>query len=151
MVRELLVMFYKSTGGYKPHRIIMYRDGVSEGQFIHVSLFAFEKFYGKLIFSFSLFSLTGSSTWINRSARSLYQTWRRLQTWHHFHRGSKETSHTIVLRGQEGAIRKEWKHTGRDHSWRRNHASDWIWFLFVQPSRHSGKIEVKISFSRKNV
>uniref|UniRef100_A0A8D8UB55 Protein argonaute-1 n=1 Tax=Cacopsylla melanoneura TaxID=428564 RepID=A0A8D8UB55_9HEMI len=36
MVRELLIMFYKSTGGYKPHRLIMYRDGVSEGQFIHV-------------------------------------------------------------------------------------------------------------------
>ncbi|KAK6618088.1 Protein argonaute-2 [Polyplax serrata] len=36
MVRELLLMFYKSTGGYKPHRIIMYRDGVSEGQFLHV-------------------------------------------------------------------------------------------------------------------
>ena len=36
MVREHLVMFYKSTGGYKPHRIIMYRDGVSEGQFTHV-------------------------------------------------------------------------------------------------------------------
>ena len=36
MVREHLVMFYKSTGGYKPHRIIMYRDGVSEGQFPHV-------------------------------------------------------------------------------------------------------------------
>lgn len=36
MVRELLIMFYKSTGGYKPHRIIMYRDGVSEGQFIHL-------------------------------------------------------------------------------------------------------------------
>ena len=30
-------MFYKSTGGYKPHRIILYRDGVSEGQFLHVS------------------------------------------------------------------------------------------------------------------
>ncbi|EEB20479.1 eukaryotic translation initiation factor 2C, putative [Pediculus humanus corporis] len=38
MVRELLLMFYKSTGGYKPHRIIMYRDGVSEGQFLHVVL-----------------------------------------------------------------------------------------------------------------
>ncbi|KZC11542.1 Protein argonaute-2, partial [Dufourea novaeangliae] len=36
MVRELLVRFYKSTGGYKPHRIILYRDGVSEGQFLHV-------------------------------------------------------------------------------------------------------------------
>ena len=35
-VKEHLVMFYKSTGGYKPHRIIMYRDGVSEGQFPHV-------------------------------------------------------------------------------------------------------------------
>lgn len=29
-------MFYKSTGGYKPHRIILYRDGVSEGQFLTV-------------------------------------------------------------------------------------------------------------------
>uniref|UniRef100_A0A1B0CSD2 Protein argonaute-1 n=1 Tax=Lutzomyia longipalpis TaxID=7200 RepID=A0A1B0CSD2_LUTLO len=36
MVRELLIMFYKSTQGYKPHRIIMYRDGVSEGQFLQV-------------------------------------------------------------------------------------------------------------------
>lgn len=36
MVQELLIMFYKSTGGFKPHRIIMYRDGVSEGQFIQV-------------------------------------------------------------------------------------------------------------------
>ena len=35
-VKEHLTMFYKSTGGYKPHRIIMYRDGVSEGQFPHV-------------------------------------------------------------------------------------------------------------------
>lgn len=34
--RELLIMFYKSTGGYKPHRIILYRDGVSEGQFLQV-------------------------------------------------------------------------------------------------------------------
>ncbi|XP_076639540.1 protein argonaute-1 [Colletes latitarsis] len=36
MVMELLCRFYKSTGGYKPHRIILYRDGVSEGQFMHV-------------------------------------------------------------------------------------------------------------------
>ncbi|KOB76404.1 Protein argonaute [Operophtera brumata] len=36
MVQELLIMFYKSTGGFKPHRIIMYRDGISEGQFMHV-------------------------------------------------------------------------------------------------------------------
>jgi len=35
--RELLIMFYKSTGGYKPNRIILYRDGVSEGQFLPVS------------------------------------------------------------------------------------------------------------------
>lgn len=34
--RELLIMFYKSTGGYKPHRIILYRDGVSEGQFMQL-------------------------------------------------------------------------------------------------------------------
>ncbi|XP_037080331.1 protein argonaute-2-like [Pollicipes pollicipes] len=32
MVRELLIQFYKSTH-FKPNRIIMYRDGVSEGQF----------------------------------------------------------------------------------------------------------------------
>ena len=32
MVRELLIQFYKSTH-FKPMRIIMYRDGVSEGQF----------------------------------------------------------------------------------------------------------------------
>lgn len=38
MVKDHLMMFYKSTGGYKPHRIIMYRDGVSEGQFLQVKL-----------------------------------------------------------------------------------------------------------------
>ena len=38
MVKEHLMMFYKSTGGYKPHRVIMYRDGVSEGQFGQVSV-----------------------------------------------------------------------------------------------------------------
>lgn len=32
MVRELLISFYKSTQ-FKPTRIIIYRDGVSEGQF----------------------------------------------------------------------------------------------------------------------
>ncbi len=36
MVKDHLMMFYKSTGGYKPHRVIMYRDGVSEGQFMQV-------------------------------------------------------------------------------------------------------------------
>ncbi|KAH6826003.1 Argonaute family protein [Perilla frutescens var. hirtella] len=37
MIRELLVSFYKSTK-LKPHRIIFYRDGVSEGQFSQVLL-----------------------------------------------------------------------------------------------------------------
>ncbi|NP_001295590.1 protein argonaute-2 [Strongylocentrotus purpuratus] len=35
MVRELLMEFYRSTR-FKPARIIMYRDGVSEGQFLQV-------------------------------------------------------------------------------------------------------------------
>ena len=35
MVRESLVNFYQQTG-FKPHRIVMYRDGVSEGQFTNV-------------------------------------------------------------------------------------------------------------------
>ena len=35
MVREMLIDFYKSTR-FKPHRIIFYRDGVSEGQFQQV-------------------------------------------------------------------------------------------------------------------
>lgn len=32
MVKELLIQFYQSTR-FKPTRIIVYRDGVSEGQF----------------------------------------------------------------------------------------------------------------------
>lgn len=36
MVRELLVQFYRNTR-FKPARIIVYRDGVSEGQFFNVS------------------------------------------------------------------------------------------------------------------
>ncbi|XP_044964927.1 protein argonaute 14-like [Hordeum vulgare subsp. vulgare] len=38
MMRELLVSFYKKTG-YKPSRIIFYRDGVSEGQFAQVLMY----------------------------------------------------------------------------------------------------------------
>ncbi|XP_057792868.1 protein argonaute MEL1-like [Salvia miltiorrhiza] len=37
MIRELLTSFYRATG-YKPRRIIFYRDGVSEGQFSQVLL-----------------------------------------------------------------------------------------------------------------
>ena len=36
MTRELLIAFFKSTR-QKPEKIIMYRDGVSEGQFQTVS------------------------------------------------------------------------------------------------------------------
>jgi eukaryotic translation initiation factor 2C len=36
MVREHLLMFYRSTGGCKPEKIILYRDGVSESQFLQV-------------------------------------------------------------------------------------------------------------------
>lgn len=35
MVRELLMVFYRKTK-YKPEKIIFYRDGVSEGQFLEV-------------------------------------------------------------------------------------------------------------------
>ena len=34
MVKEHLVMFYKSTGGYKPHRIIIYRWGKMLGFYL---------------------------------------------------------------------------------------------------------------------
>lgn len=37
MVKDLLIAFYRSTG-FKPARIIFYRDGVSEGQFNFVSI-----------------------------------------------------------------------------------------------------------------
>ena len=37
MVREMLIQFYQSTR-FKPHRIIFYRDGVSEGQFQQVRM-----------------------------------------------------------------------------------------------------------------
>lgn len=36
MVRDLLLQFYRSTR-FKPTRIIYYRDGVGEGQFLNVS------------------------------------------------------------------------------------------------------------------
>ncbi|CAI5524418.1 unnamed protein product [Closterium sp. Naga37s-1] len=38
MVRELLISFYRSTG-HKPQRVVMYRDGVSDGQFAAVKEF----------------------------------------------------------------------------------------------------------------
>ncbi|KAK9068594.1 hypothetical protein SSX86_012709 [Deinandra increscens subsp. villosa] len=42
MIRELLISFKKATG-HKPHRIIFYRDGVSEGQFNDVLLNEMDK------------------------------------------------------------------------------------------------------------
>ena len=39
-VRERLISFYRNTG-QKPSRIIVYRDGVSEGQFAEVLFFLF--------------------------------------------------------------------------------------------------------------
>ncbi|KAJ9559293.1 hypothetical protein OSB04_013907 [Centaurea solstitialis] len=42
LIRELLISFKKSTG-HKPHRIIFYRDGVSEGQFNEVLLNEMDK------------------------------------------------------------------------------------------------------------
>lgn len=36
MIRDLMIEFYRATH-YKPVRVIMYRDGVSEGQFQPVS------------------------------------------------------------------------------------------------------------------
>lgn len=35
MVRTLLCQFYRVTG-FKPHRIVFYRDGASEGQFENI-------------------------------------------------------------------------------------------------------------------
>lgn len=37
MVKELLIQFYKATT-FKPVRIILYRDGISEGQFRQVNI-----------------------------------------------------------------------------------------------------------------
>ena len=37
MVRDLMIEFYKATH-FKPVRIVMYRDGVSEGQFNQVCI-----------------------------------------------------------------------------------------------------------------
>ncbi|KAI7725480.1 hypothetical protein M8C21_008032 [Ambrosia artemisiifolia] len=42
MIRELLISFKRLTG-HKPHRIIFYRDGVSEGQFNEVLLNEMDK------------------------------------------------------------------------------------------------------------
>jgi len=38
MIKESLINFYRRTG-FKPHRVVMYRDGVSEGQFTSVLQF----------------------------------------------------------------------------------------------------------------
>lgn len=35
-VKELLVGYFRNTGGLKPDKIIFYRDGVSESQFLEV-------------------------------------------------------------------------------------------------------------------
>lgn len=44
MVRELLIQFYRATR-FKPTRLIVYRDGVSEGQFFNVSVQHREKIW----------------------------------------------------------------------------------------------------------
>ena len=36
LIKRLLINFYKATQGRKPERLILYRDGVSEGMFNEV-------------------------------------------------------------------------------------------------------------------
>ena len=38
LVHELLLKFLKSNKGFKPQRILFYRDGVSDGQFKQVGI-----------------------------------------------------------------------------------------------------------------
>ena len=48
--RELLMAFYKSTR-QKPEKIIMYRDGVSEGQFFN-NMPIRQDYFGKYFFTY---------------------------------------------------------------------------------------------------
>ena len=36
IIKRLLLNFYRATGGKKPERLILYRDGVSQGMFNEV-------------------------------------------------------------------------------------------------------------------
>ena len=36
IIKRLLLNFYRNTGGKKPEKLILYRDGVSEGMFNEV-------------------------------------------------------------------------------------------------------------------
>ena len=56
MVRDLMVEFYKATN-FKPVRIVMYRDGVSEGQFNQVLICC--EFFDKLYFRFLYYFIYG--------------------------------------------------------------------------------------------
>ena len=50
VTRELLMQFYRNVNQQKPCKIVMYRDGVSEGQFQQVcAIDCFELKYGKLL------------------------------------------------------------------------------------------------------
>jgi hypothetical protein len=59
MVKELLKTFYQ-TCGRKPNRILFYRDGVSESQFVNVlqnEINAVRGTYSVIYHSYSYFSL----------------------------------------------------------------------------------------------
>lgn len=81
----------------------------------------------------------GPATRTNGSQGSMYQIRGRVPSWHHVHCSPEETSHQAVLCRQKRTVRQERQHTGRNNSGRWNHTPNWVWFLFVQSSRHSGE------------
>lgn len=93
MVRELLIQFYRNTR-FKPTRIVLYRDGVSEGQFLNVRNIIFLFAFLYYIFTYN----SGPSKRTSFNARSLYDVGARISTGNYFHCSSETSSYKVIVK-----------------------------------------------------
>ena len=105
MVRELLIAFYKNTRGFKPTRIIFYRDGVSEGQFQMVCW----GWYGMCRVVWRFFWLLGAAQWAAKHNAGMHGLGAWLSTRYHFYCCTKTSPYSSLLCGPPGpGVCREW-------------------------------------------
>ena len=96
-VRERLVHFYKQTGR-KPERIIVYRDGVSEGQFLEVGVLVIFSCYRCLQFIAVIAFVVGVARGDAGHSHGVFDVVARLSPANHVHCCAKTSSRAFLLR-----------------------------------------------------
>ncbi|GJY27202.1 PAZ domain-containing protein [Tanacetum coccineum] len=111
LIMELLISLKKSTG-HEPHRIIFYRDGVSEGQFNEVLLYEMDKISKVFLLSTLIIIKHVKSAYVpffNKYSWLIHPglsfTGRKLHATCNIHCGSEEASYSF-LPGDRGSTDK---------------------------------------------